>query len=63
VERHETTTDGIASLKKKGYQIFVSDLSPGAVSLFELDPLIQKLDTPICFMFGNEKDGISDEVR
>jgi tRNA G18 (ribose-2'-O)-methylase SpoU len=61
--RHATTKEGIDDLKSQGYKILASDLSPGAVSLFDLRETLSNPDEKFCFMFGNESDGITDEVR
>jgi tRNA (guanosine-2'-O-)-methyltransferase len=48
----------IKHLKEKGYKIVATTPHTNDVSLYELS-----IDEPVALIFGNEKDGISDEVR
>jgi tRNA (guanosine-2'-O-)-methyltransferase len=47
----------MVDLKKKFGRIISAKLSPGTPSLFELD-----LTTPVALVFGNERDGVSQEA-
>lgn len=45
-------------LQKKGGRILAGAAAEGSVSLTEVP-----IDKPICFLFGNEKEGISEEAQ
>lgn len=57
VRTHKTTALGIASLRERGYQIAAADLEH-AQPLEAVD-----FARPTALVFGNERDGISDELR
>ena len=47
-----------ADLRKKQYRILTTHLADGALSLYEID-----LTTRIALVFGNEHEGVSEEIR
>jgi tRNA (guanosine-2'-O-)-methyltransferase len=57
VHRHATTHDAIATLRESGYRIVVSSLE-ATQTLNEFD-----FSIPTALCFGNEKDGISQELE
>ncbi|HAS57843.1 MAG TPA: rRNA methyltransferase [Algoriphagus sp.] len=50
--------DCFSALKKNGYQIFATSPNPGSISVYDL-PANQK----IALVFGNEHEGVSEEVK
>ncbi len=52
-----TTTNCLKALKKQGYKIVATTPHDNSQSIFEID-----LSEPIAFVFGTEKEGISQEV-
>ena len=56
IHRHATTDDAIATLRETGYRIVVSSLE-ATQTLNDLD-----FSIPTVLCFGNEKDGISQEL-
>jgi tRNA (guanosine-2'-O-)-methyltransferase len=55
--RHTSVTDCFRTLRGEGFRIYATHLSPGAVSLYDLD-----LTKKVALVFGNEHRGVSDEV-
>lgn len=53
----ENAVDAIKELKKKGIKIIAVELAHGSQSYDEM-----KYKFPVCFVFGHEVEGISDEV-
>lgn len=58
IEEYSDSSEAVRSLKKRGYKICVSSLSPNALPLGEVD-----LTEKICFVFGNEHSGVSKPVE
>ncbi len=56
-EYHEDAKELIKSLKKKGVKIVAVELAHGSQKYTDA-----KYRFPVCFVFGHEVDGISDEV-
>ncbi len=50
-------TDAVKKLKKRGVKIIAVELAHGSVSYLDA-----KYDFPVCFVFGHEVEGVSDEV-
>ena len=57
VEKWKTTKDCIAELKKRGHRIVVTSLE-ASKPIHEID-----FTTPTAFVLGNEKEGISEEMK
>lgn len=59
IERNmfETVKDCYASLRNRGFKIYVSRLDPNAKSIYDLD-----LTEPVALLMGNEHDGATDEA-
>jgi tRNA (guanosine-2'-O-)-methyltransferase len=57
---HATTAACIARLRADGYRIVVTDLSPKARSVGDIDWVS---GGPVAIVMGNEERGISDELR
>ena len=60
---YENTTDAVDALKQKGYKVYAIEQTEGSISLEQfkqLNPNISEL--PIAFVFGNEVDGVDEEV-
>lgn len=57
VERHESITDAITTMRGQGMQILATNLSDKAVDFREIDYTI-----PTAFVLGQEKTGISEEA-
>ncbi len=57
IHRHTSTPVCLRELKNAGYRIYASDLSAKA-TIHEID-----FSQPSAVIFGNERDGISEEVR
>jgi tRNA (guanosine-2'-O-)-methyltransferase len=58
VHQHTDIDECVQELKKKYEKIFTTHLSSDAVSLYEVD-----LTEKIALVFGNEHDGVSEELR
>lgn len=57
IVRYKQTVTAVASLREKGYQILATHLDDNARPLSEMN-----LETPTAIVFGNEKDGISQDM-
>ncbi len=57
IKKYSRPEPCIQSLKNSGYQIFATDLQ-AAVTISDID-----FSKPTALVFGNEKDGVSNEVR
>lgn len=55
---YEQTTDAVLDLKKQGYTVFAIEQTEGSIALNE----VAKKGVPIAFVFGNEVEGVSEEV-
>ena len=56
-EHFDDAEEAIEELKAKGVKIVAVELAEGAVDYVEA-----KYDGPVCFVFGHEVEGVSDEV-
>ncbi len=56
-EYHKNTMPLLIALKKQGYSIVVVEQTDDSKSFFDVD-----YSFPLCIIFGNEVDGISEEV-
>ena len=55
---YEKTVDAVLALKARGYKVLAIEQTEGSILLHEY---VQS-STPTAFVFGNEVDGVSDEV-
>jgi tRNA (guanosine-2'-O-)-methyltransferase len=58
VHQHTDATVCFAELRKKFPLILTTHLSSSAISLYEID-----FTKPVALVFGNEHDGVSEEIR
>ena len=58
-EGYENPAEAIAHLKKKGYKIFAIEQAHNSILLNELNISV---DEKIALIFGNEADGVSEEL-
>jgi tRNA (guanosine-2'-O-)-methyltransferase len=58
IHEHSDASVCFAELRKKFPLILTTHLSSSAVSLFEID-----FTNPVALVFGNEHDGVSEEIR
>ena len=56
-EYFDEAEEAILALKEQGVKIVAVELAEGSVSYFEAE-----YDFPVCFVFGHEVEGISDEI-
>ncbi|NIA02365.1 MAG: TrmH family RNA methyltransferase [Nitrospirae bacterium] len=56
-EYREDAVEALKELKEQGVKIVAVELAEGSVSYVEAE-----YDFPVCFVFGHEVEGISDEV-
>lgn len=56
---HENVSEMVAQLKKEGYEIVVVEQTTGSQSLEKFMPDVEK---KYCLVFGNEVEGVSDEI-
>jgi len=68
---YENTTDAVIALKKQGYQVFAIEQTKGSISLENFrsflnenanKDLIANSNNELAFVFGNEVEGVSEEV-
>ena len=55
---YENTVDAVLALKARGYKVLAIEQTEGSIML---DEYVDK-QIPTAFVFGNEVDGVSDEV-
>ena len=55
---YEQTTQAVKELKAQGYKVYAIEQTEGSISLNKFE----KSDTPIALVFGNEVDGVDNEV-
>jgi len=60
IYRHETSKRAVEHLREEGYRIVVAD-PPGEHPSTPVDRL--NLEQPVALVIGNERDGVSPEVR
>ena len=58
IHEHSDASVCFAELRKKFPVILTTHLSSSAISLFEID-----FTKPVALVFGNEHDGVSEEIR
>ncbi|PSL29953.1 TrmH family RNA methyltransferase [Chitinophaga ginsengisoli] len=58
IHQFSDTAECVAALRQKYDKIFTTHLAADAVSLYEID-----FTGSVALVFGNEHDGVSDEVR
>ena len=55
---YENTVDAVLALKARGYKVLAIEQTEGSMMLDEYE----YVNNPTAFVFGNEVDGVSDEV-
>ena len=55
---YENTSDAVLALKERGFKVLAIEQTEGSILLNEY---VQS-NMPLAFVFGNEVDGVSDEV-
>ena len=55
---YENTVDAVLALKKRGYKVLAIEQTEGSMML----DAYEHKQVPTAFVFGNEVDGVSDEV-
>ena len=55
---YENTSDAVLALKERGFKVLAIEQTEGSILLNEY---VQS-NTPLAFVFGNEVDGVSNEV-
>lgn len=58
-EKNADTLDAVKQLKADGYQVWCVEQAEGSVLLQNFDP---QPDSPYAFVFGNEVEGVADDV-
>ncbi|CAG4991456.1 tRNA (guanosine(18)-2'-O)-methyltransferase [Dyadobacter sp. CECT 9275] len=58
-EKAENLLEPIAELKLQGYKIFAVEQAEGSILLQNFEP---EAGSPVAFVFGNEVEGVSDEI-
>ncbi len=58
IHQYDNTEACFAALRKRNFRIYTTWLGEGAVDLYAMN-----FTQPIAFVFGNEKTGVSDEIR
>lgn len=58
-EKSATTAEAVKNLKSEGYQVWCVEQAEGSVLLQDFDPIA---GAPYAFIFGNEVEGVADEV-
>jgi tRNA G18 (ribose-2'-O)-methylase SpoU len=60
---YEQTSEAVYALKDQGYKVFAIEQTEGSISLENLKVVLSKQETAsVAFVFGNEVDGVSDQV-
>ncbi len=60
---NENTVDAVLALKAKGYKIYAIEQTEGSISLEKFKAQYPDISNePLAFVFGNEVEGVSDEV-
>jgi tRNA G18 (ribose-2'-O)-methylase SpoU len=60
---YEQTPEAVNALKDQGYKVFAIEQTEGSISLENLKVVLSKQETAsVAFVFGNEVDGVSDQV-
>jgi tRNA G18 (ribose-2'-O)-methylase SpoU len=58
-EKNADTVDAVKQLKANGYKVWCVEQAEGSVLLQNFDP---QPDVPCAFVFGNEVEGVADDV-
>ncbi|WP_159467081.1 RNA methyltransferase [Dyadobacter sp. 3J3] len=58
-EKEDSTLQAVLKLKEEGYQVFAVEQAEGSTLLQNFTP---KLNIPCAFVFGNEVEGVADDV-
>lgn len=58
IQKWSSIQKGLSFLKSQGYRIMTTSLTEGAQSIYEVD-----FESPVALVFGNEKDGVSQEAQ
>jgi tRNA G18 (ribose-2'-O)-methylase SpoU len=58
-EKNADTVDAVQQLKANGYKVWCVEQAEGSVLLQNFDP---QPDVPYAFVFGNEVEGVADDV-
>ena len=60
---YEQTSEAVLALKEQGYKVFAIEQTEGSISLENLNNFLHQQETKsVAFVFGNEVDGVSDQV-
>lgn len=60
---YENTVDAVLALKGKGYKVYAIEQTEGSISLEKFKTQYPNVNNePIAFVFGNEVEGVRDEV-
>ncbi len=60
---YENTVDAVKDLQQRGYQVYAIEQTEGSISLEQFKQLHPNAsDHPLAFVFGNEVDGVDQEV-
>ncbi|MDF2157742.1 RNA methyltransferase [Algoriphagus sp. CAU 1675] len=57
-EEGSAVQDCFNTLREKGYKIMATSPDPSSISIYDLEP-----DQKLALVFGNEHEGVSDEVK
>lgn len=58
IHQYDNAEDCFAELHKRNFRIYTTWLGEGSLDLYAMD-----FSQPIAIVFGNEKTGVSDEIR
>ena len=61
LKNHLSTTNALEQIKKDGYHILCTDVNPSSKDIRDMD--WDASGKPVCLVMGNEKYGISPEVK
>ena len=60
---YEQTTEAVTALKERGYKVYAIEQTEGSISLEQFKEQYPNVkDEFLAFVFGNEVDGVSEEV-
>jgi tRNA G18 (ribose-2'-O)-methylase SpoU len=60
---YEQTSEAVIALKEQGYKVYAIEQTEGSISLENLNDFLHKqASSSVAFVFGNEVDGVSDQV-
>ncbi|MES2775944.1 MAG: RNA methyltransferase [Bacteroidota bacterium] len=58
IHQYDNAEACFGELRKRNFRIYTTWLGDGSADLYEMD-----FTTPVAIVFGNEKTGVSDEIR